>query len=218
MKDDPDWVAKAENYVYPEVVLTPDLPEEPLELSDDFQSNRRNPIRHVSYMGSPNGFKIAQENDNRFLRIQDNNSYQHTFDPHFVYDVNYRKPCVTVVEFDVRVGKDGFLLAEWRDRESPYRIGPSLRIRESQIEFSGQTCALQPGAWTHIKVVCPVGVQSGENRTWTISVRSGNNPEQTFTVPGLDPNWTTFDRLVFAALSTAETTIDLDNIKVASCE
>lgn len=218
LKDDPNWVREAERYVYPEVVLTPDPPEEPFEFSDDFQSARRNPIRRASYVGSPNGFKIAQENDNRFLRIQDNNSYHHTFDPHFLYNVNYRQPCVTTVEFDVRVGKDGFLLAEWRDRESPYRIGPSLRIRENLIEFSGQTCAVQPGAWTHIKVVCPVGVQNSENRTWTISVQSGNDPEKTFTVPGLDPNWKTFDRLVFAALSTAETTIDLDNIAVRKTE
>ena len=218
LKDDPDWIAKAENYVYPEVILTPDPIEEPFELSDDFESVRKNPIRKVFFVSSPEGLKIAQENDNHFLRMQDNNAYQHFFDPHFVYCPHFTQPCKVLVEFDVRVGKDGFLLVEFRNKEEAYKIGPSLQIHENQIEFSGQKCAIQPNAWTRVRIVCPVGAESDSQRVWTVTIRSGDNAEQTFTVPGIDPNWKTFDRLVFAALSTAETTIDLDNIKVMGCE
>ena len=215
LKTNSAWSKKAADYEYSEVVLTPDAPVIPLTLNDGFETPRMSPLRKVSYSGGgPEGYKIVEENGNKFLRIFDNAKYKYAFDPHFSYNTFRTEPGKATVEFDIRVGEGGNEMVEFRNQTNPYKTGPSLRIYQNNIQFCGQSCPIEPNVWTHVKIETPVGPETDGPRSWALTVRSGGKPEQKFTAQGTNPAWETFDALVFAALGTQETTIDLDNIEI----
>ena len=47
---------------------------------------------------------------------------------------------------------------EWRDNRSPYRVGPSLWVRDGHLSANGQALMDLPlGVWVRFEIVCPLG-------------------------------------------------------------
>ena len=214
LKDDPQWLAEAQNWSIPPLVLTPDGPEPPpLEVSDDFETPRRSPLLKVrAPFGKPGSYQILEENGNHFLRMTDTPDQKNAFDPFFSYWMTYTVNGIARLAFDVRMSEKAEMLVEVRDQGRHYRVAVPMRIRTDGFHCSGTSLDLEPNTWTRFELLVPVGPDRGEN--YTLKVTPKGKPAETFTLPIADPNWKTLNEFVFAALGHVDAVLDLDNIEI----
>ncbi len=224
LKDDANWINQAKNYQYKPVILTPDAPGlPPLTFIDRFDSKNKSVIKYTKkQIKASDGYQVIQQENNSFLRMTDNNSYQHAFEPFYSYSPAHKLPGVTRFSFDVRLSSPACLMAEFRDNNpGQYKIGPSIRIQNNVLSAGGKTLPCPAGIWNHVVITCPVG--EGRSNQYFVDIQptlSTNSPEnnsssvQRIQCDLPDAGWNLLEQLVLAALGTQDATIDLDNIQL----
>ena len=214
------WKNKVNEFVNPPLKLAPDGPPvRPVNLRDTFENKRIRlvPEAVMNDENIENAFVILEEKDNRFLRLNDSDKFQYSYDPHFYYHPNYTEG-TAICEFDLRISEQATLHVEGRDYPYPYQIGPSLVFDQGKVYSNGQELGNIPtDQWLHAKMVCSVGENWDDFWTFSLCLRDDDRnggevvvPETR--IPVLHQDWKFLDWFGFCALNNNTATIDIDNI------
>lgn len=222
---DPAWVKWAGEVQYPAVRFAPDPPPPPpLVLNDDFESPRGSPAPNAQVHIEGKGDQIAVTEESaasgkHCLKVLDNTGLQFAFNPHLFYTPRHAKG-VTKMSFDLRVGPGVVFHHEWRDNSSPYRVGPSLWVRDGKLIAAGRELMKFPeNAWVHFEVAAGLGAQS--SGTWDLTVTMPGLPAGSAVAKhgGLkngSPDWKKLDWLGFCSLGTEKAAFYLDNLALTN--
>ena len=216
------WVRLARSVEYPPVQFAPEPPPpEPLTIHDDFESPRASPLLaaklHIEHKGdtialcddSPSGGK-------RCLKVEDAAGLQHAFNPHFDYHPHHREG-TSRVAFDLRIQANSVMFLEWRDSASPYRVGPSLSVRQGTLSAAGGKAkiGIPTGVWVRVEMSAGVGANS--TGVWDLRVAvPGKDPVVQSGLSLGNPQWRKFEWLGFCSTATERTVFWLDNIDITN--
>lgn len=218
---DPAWVAIPSGFTYPPVEFAPEPPlPPPLTVADDFELTPLGaPPADAEVNVEKRGDSIAVTDQTaaggaRSLRVQDAPGLQAVFNPHLVYKPNYtsgRAQC----RFDLRLDPGAVLFHEWRSWDvNPYRIGPSLWIRDGKLSVAGRPLLDLPvNEWFHVELVARIGAD-GDGK-WDLTVQLPDQTPRRFA--GLDVGDASFKNLTWigwCSMATDKTGFYLDNIHI----
>jgi hypothetical protein len=216
---DPAWISKANEATYPPLEWPPEEP--PLAIKDDFERTAvgQKPAAEVHVENKGDSIAVTDETaagGKHSLKIVDAPGLQYAYNPHLVYHPNYSKGLARCT-FDLRIEEGVSITYEWRDwRSGPYRVGPSLTIRDSRLEVGGRTLLELPvGPWTHFEVTADLG--PGGSNPWNLTVARSGQPLSQF--KGLKNRDAEFEQLTwlgFTSHATATTIFYLDNLDIAN--
>jgi hypothetical protein len=219
---DPAWVALAASVAYPPVEFAPPAPPPPpLTFEDGFETGPLgSPPVGATVRTEGKGAGVGSSDKaaaagKRSLRMVDAPGLPRSYYPLFHYEPRHSGG-VTRLSFDVRPDAATVFFVEWRDKASPYRVGPSLHVRGGKVLAGGKTLLEVPtDAWTHIEITCGLGPQA--TGTWDLVVTPADRPPQTFRgLPCRDAAaWKSLDWLGFVSDAQAATTLYLDNIALS---
>ena len=218
---DAAWVSVPKGFAYPPVEFAPEPPPPPpVEISDDFE------VTPVG--GPPADADVNVENKGDFIRvtdetaaggqrsvkIQDAPGLAATFNPHLVYKPNYTKGRARC-SFDLRLEPGAHLFYEWRSWDvNPYRIGPSLWIRDGKLTVGGrELLSLPVGQWFHFEITAQVGAAA--NGQWELTVQQPGQEPRRF--PGLavgNPEFKNLTWTGWCSMATDKTAFYLDNVQL----
>lgn len=119
--------------------------------------------------------------------------------------------------FDIRVEPGTVMYHEWRDDSRPYRVGPSVWIRDGKLSAVGRNLLELPlGQWVHLEIAAGLGEQS--TGTWELSVRlPGQEPQVFRNLPnGSGGDWKKLDWLGFSSNTNQEAVYYLDEIEITN--
>ena len=221
---DAKWVALASAHDYPPVTFAPPPPPwPPLTLDDDFEASPPNtpPAEAKVYPGDGKGYiataKAPGQAGGQCLKIQDAPGLRYSYNPHFFYTPGHSNG-VTHCAFDLRTANDTVLFLEWRDNAQPYRVGPSLLLRNGKLGApGGRTIDIPSGKWVNIAIDSALGPQSTGSWDLTVTV-PGQEPRRFDGVPNRHAEWKKLDWLGFCSTATNATAFYMDNIKLENRE
>jgi hypothetical protein len=193
-------------------------------LDDDFETPRGSAVPHAQIHVENKGDSIAVTEETaasgkRSLKVIDNTGLQWAFNPHFYYTPRHVQG-VTKMRFDLRVGPGVVFHHEWRDDSNPYRVGPSLWVRDGKLIAAGRELMKFPeNRWVRIAVAAGLGAQSPG--TWDLTVTmpglpAGSAVTQYGGLPNGSPDWKKLDWLGFCSLGTEKATFYLDNLTLST--
>ena len=150
----------------------------------------------------------------RALKVTDAPGLQYGFNPHFYYQPGHKEG-VTRCAFDMRVEAATDMYHEWRDSASPYRVGPSLWVRNGKLRIDNRDVMdIPPGRWVRFEVTSGLGTAG--TGTWSLTVRvSGGEERQFAALRNRDAAWKALDWLGFVSNAGTRTVYYLDNIELA---
>jgi hypothetical protein len=213
----PEWVALARRPKYPPVEFAP--PPPPLTFRDDFEHspNGAHPANARTYVENRGDLIAVIEGPpavgKRCLKILDAPGLRHDFNPHFFYCPSHTGG-VTRFTFDMRVEAGVVMYHEWRDDAHPYRVGPSVWVRDGGLLVGGKKLLDLPvGNWVHYEVVAGLGPKS--TGTWDLIVTlPGQGPRRFEKLKNGSPDWKTLTWLGFSSSATKKTVWYLDNLEL----
>jgi len=149
------------------------------------------------------------------LKVQDAPGLKHGFNPHFFYSPNHVTG-VTRFAFDLRVETGVVMYVEWRDSHSPYRVGPSLWVRDGKLIVSGKPLLDVPtGKWVHIEASAGLGDKC--TGTWDLSVTLPGQPAKRFEkLRNGSADFRTLQWLGFSSSANHSAVFYLDNLALTS--
>ncbi|MBM3494997.1 MAG: right-handed parallel beta-helix repeat-containing protein [Armatimonadetes bacterium] len=220
---DKAWVKLARSVVYPSVRFAPPPPPPPpLRLSLDFERvpvGGACPDAQTLIEGKGDAIAVTDTtalSGSRSLRLQDAPGLQHAYNPHLVFAPNYTSG-IARCSFAIRLDANAVLHYEWRDwREQPYKVGPSLWIRQGKLEVAGrELCAVPADTWVQLTTEAHIGSQQA--RTWTLNVAvPGSAPRVFDDLPCGSPDFLHFTWLGFCSVAVEASSIYLDDIAIAN--
>jgi hypothetical protein len=219
---DAAWVALARGFSYPPVELAPEPPPAPpLTVDDDFEMPRGKlvlPGASVLDEHKPGLITITDQmaaSGKRSVKVTDAAGLQHAFNPHFFFRPGHRQG-VTRCSFDLRVEPGAMLFHEWRDNSQPYRVGPSLHVRNGKLRAGGKELMPLPAdTWVHFEISAGLGEQS--TGTWNLTVTLPDQQPKTFAgLKSGSAQWKQLDWLGFCSVATEPAVFYLDNLKIMS--
>ncbi len=216
------WKQLAAAATYPEVrFVSAPPPPPPLQLKDDFEvaAVGKPPVEaQVSVEGKGDSLAVTDEiaaSGKHSLKFQDALGLQSSFNPHLYYIPRHQEG-VTRCSFDLRIEPATVMYHEWRDSSSPYRVGPSLWVRNGKLFAGGKEVAALPfGAWIHFDV----SAQIGEKRdgVWSLGITVSGEPARTFNrLTNGSAEWKNLDWLGFVSQADAKTSFYLDNLELTN--
>jgi hypothetical protein len=219
---DEAWRRLAASKTYPPFATPPAPP--PLALNDTFESTPvgQSPrLAHVHLSGpakSGIGEAIAVSDETaasgqRSLKITDAPGLKQGFFPFFDYDPAYKSGTVRAA-FDLLVEPGVDFSHEWRDNAAPYRVGPSLQIKNGKLIAAGRTVVDAPASqWFHVEIVCDL--TSTPDRLWRLVVTLPGEPPRSFAdLKVRDAEWQALDWFGFSSNATEKTVVYLDNLEL----
>jgi hypothetical protein len=110
------------------------------------------------------------------LKFSDRPGQKYPWDPHVFYDPSFNGG-TAAGRFDARFEGGTTFYHEWRDQSSPYRVGPSLRVRPEGTLVSGERelQKLPLHTWIRFEIA------------WGMSPELAGRFTLTVTVPGAAP-------------------------------
>jgi hypothetical protein len=219
---DPAWVAKAKEMEYPPVEFAPPPPPPPpLTFREDFE--------HAPVGSQPEFAKTYVENKGdvvavvegapaqgkRCLKLIDAPGLRHSYNPHFFYRPAHTGG-VTRFAFDLRLEPGVSLYHEWRSDGHPYRVGPSVWVRDGTLQVGGKTLLEPPvGKWIHFEVTAGLGEQS--TGTWNLAVTlPGEEPRRFEGLANGHLDWKTLHWLGFSSMAEERVAWYLDNLELST--
>ncbi len=218
---DAAWVAIPTRFEYPPVEFAPlPPPPPPLEVNDDFEFTPAGSPPADADVNVENRGDFIRVTDEtavggaRSVKIQDAPGLQATFNPHLVYKPNYTAGQARC-SFDLRLEPGAILFHEWRSWDvDPYRIGPSIWIRDGQLTVGGRPLLDLPvGQWFHVEITAKVGTATDGKWDLTV-VLPGEQPRR---FPGLavaNPDFKNFTWIGWCSMATDKAAFYLDNLRV----
>lgn len=219
---DAAWIAKANGVKYPAVEFAPPAPPPPpLTIDDGFEDAPlgARPARAVVQIeGRGDAVEVSAEQaaaGRQSLKVVDAPGLKQAYNPHFYYQPRHAQG-LSRCSFALRMEPGAVLFHEWRDKSSPYRVGPSLWVRDGKL-FVGQR-ELMPlpwDAWVRFEISARLGDQV--DGRWELAVTLPGRPARRFT--GLktgSPDWRALDWLGFVSNANARTVFYLDDLQLTN--
>jgi len=191
----------------------------PLTLDDGFENTPPGmpPDSAVSY-GETEEARIrvtdeAAASGKHSLKFTEARGPKHPCNPHIYYSPNFREGMV-VGSFDLRMEKGAAVWTEWRDANSPYRIGPSLRVDGQGRVVARDKVLLEipVGQWVHFEIVCGLGTKA--TGTYDLTVTLPDKTPQRFEKLPCDPKCRELEWLGFVSVATNRSVFYVDNLKL----
>jgi hypothetical protein len=214
-----EWRRRAADVVYPPLRFPPEPPPAPpLRVLEDFEilpAGVAPPEATVHLEGKGDVLEVAVRTgpgtNRRCLRVVDVPGLSRNWNPHLTYHPQYADG-TGHCRFDIMVEARTNFWYEWRDREAPYRTGPSLVIREGQLWANGEAlCAIPAGVWVTLDITARLGV--GTSGTWSLTVTVPGTGIRTFeNLANGSPDWHELGWVGFVSNADTATTLYLDNL------
>ena len=219
---DEAWVRLAGAASYPDVEFAPPPPPAPpLAIADDFESSPLGlpPARaRVSVEGKGDAVSVTDEaaaGGGQSLKIADAPGLEFAYNPYFAYSPGHTRG-VTRCSFDLRAEAGVAMFFEWRDDAGPYRVGPSVWVRDGKVLVDGRELLdLPTDEWAHFDVVAGLGDQS--TGTWDLTVTpAGEQPRRFEGLRNGHQDWKTLTWLGFSSVATDRAVYYLDNLELTN--
>lgn len=221
---DVKWVALARQLPLPALEMAPEPPAEPpMTLRDDFEGRPvgAKPLEaQVNVENKGDSIAVTDETaagGKHSLKIADAPGLGAAYNPHLYYSPNHREG-VSRCSFDFRAEPGVVMYTEWRDNASPYRVGPSLWLRDGKL-LAGEKALLELPAnqWVHIDI--KAGVGSASRGTWDLTVTLPGKQPRTFAgLPNGSREWKALTWLGFVSPAERKVAYFLDNLELDSSE
>jgi hypothetical protein len=190
-----------------------------LQVNDSFESLRGKDAvlrAKLFHENRPKLIAITEETaagGKRSLKVTDAPDLQYAFNPHFYYVPGHREG-TTRCTFDLRVEAGSQVHHEWRDDSQPYRIGPTLFVRDGHLLIGREhreVLKLPLGQWVHFEITAALGAKS--TGKWDLSVTlPGAKPQVFRDLANASKEWKKLDWLGFCAQGKSNAVFYLDNI------
>ena len=214
---DQAWTEQAGRVSFPTLKLPPGPP--PLSIHEDFEeipAGQTGPgLAQMQLENKGDSIRVTDETaaaGRHSLKVTDASGLQHPFNPHFYFLPHYTSGSVRC-SFDFKTEPGAIFFHEWRDQAQPYRVGPSLSIREGKLWVGGRRlldCA--PDEWLHIQITAPLGAKA--DGRWDLKVETPRRPPQLFTGLTCNPDWKRLDWIGYVSDARSKTVFYLDNIEL----
>ena len=217
---DAAWVAEARQVKHPKTVLpAPPPAPQPKQISDDFEKTEVGALPEGAVVSGEGMGALIRVTDERAasgkhsLKITDSKTIYPSWQPHFYYEPHLIEGTVRQ-SFDLWLGRDAVLFAEWRD-ESGYAqyYGPSVTIDASgKVSAAGKVLTTVPtSAWVHVEIEAPLGRAS--TKKFTLTLVPPNGPRQVFTnLPTTGQDFSELHWIGFVSPTAADAVYYLDNV------
>ncbi len=219
---DRNWVQLARGLRYPKVRFAPPPPAPPpMQLTLDFEEipvGSPCPVGDNMLEGKGDFIGVTDQQahaGSRSLLMRDAVGLQYAFNPHLVFNPNHTRG-TTTCRFAVRMEPGAVLHHEWRDwRTQPYRVGPSLWIRDGKLTVGGrELCAVPDNIWNTIAIEGPIG-RPGDG--WKLTVASEGHPPRTISdLPNGSPAYGHLTWIGFCSFSERAAGFFLDDLQIAN--
>ncbi len=219
---DPAWVKLANDVEWPEVEFAPPPPPPPpLTFREGFEllpTGAEPPDAKVytEKKGDVIGVtdKLAAAGK-RCLAIADAPGLQHDYDPHFYFQPAHTDG-IARCAFDLRVAANTSMYHEWRDSHQPYRVGPTIAVRDGKLLADGKPVMDLPvGQWLHVEIAAGLGSKAAG--TWDLVLTlPGQEPKRFARLPVHSEGWRTLTWLGWSSTATERTVWHLDNVELTN--
>jgi hypothetical protein len=222
---DAAWVALAKEPTYPPMVRpAAPPPPPPMQLDVSFAGaaiGSRPPGATAYVEGKGDSIGVSDEvtapAGGRCLRIVDAPGLEHIWDPHFFWNPNHNGG-ITTCSFDMRVGAGVIMYTEWRDDHNPYRVGPSIWVKDGKLLFGGQPLLDFPqDQWVHLVIKCGLGAASTGKFDLTVTL-PGAAPKVFAGLSNGSTDWRTLQWLGFSSMADAKTVYYLANFHLENAK
>ncbi len=209
------WLLAAQNYQWPAL----ELPPPPLNIRDPFETSALGSPPsgaeiHVENLGDAIAITAATAAQGRqSVEIRDASGLRQPFNPHLVYRPQHASG-TTQMSFDVRVEPASNLIVQWRDyRDGDYVAGPSLTIRDSQLQIAGQPPIAFPiGNWVSVQMKARLG--ESNDLSWSLRVQGDEIDVEMEQLTFGNSSFRNFDWVGFISNAQQPTVLYLDNLQI----
>ena len=211
----PEWVTLPSRIQRAPIEIPPE--PEPPPVADDFETD---------FAGSPPSRGVVRVSDSKTLVVTDETAaggrqslkfadapkQKYPWHPHIFYRTALRQGTACLA-FDLRLEKGALFGCEWRSNETPYQVGPSLRVEQdgSLVAGNRELTALPLGEWVHVEISYRLGDTSTGH--YDLTVTPAGQPLRQFkelqapSRPAKEVMW-----IGFMSLAEVETVYYLDNL------
>jgi hypothetical protein len=150
----------------------------------------------------------------RSVKITDVAGQQNTWTPNLSYKLKLTQGAVTG-RFALRLEPGAIVKHEWRDADSPFHYGPSLRIAADGTLTANEKILdkLPQGQWLNVTVTCALGTSSTGTYDLTIQGAKGT-PELRYKNLTYDRNFISLRNWGFVSDTNGPSTFYLDDISL----
>lgn len=218
---DPEWRQIPAGFVYPKVEFAPEPPPPPpLTMEESFELRPvGRPPGDGQVITEGKGDRIVVVEDRasigrKALAFHDAEGLSQAFNPHWVLKPNHTNG-KTSLQFDVWLGPRAVLFHEWRTWETgPYRVGPSLWIRDGQLSVAGKKLTDLPyEKWVTIEISCGVG--NSVDGKWRLRLVLPDGEIRAFDdLPLGSPDFRNLDWIGWCSMAQQQTVFYLDQVKL----
>jgi hypothetical protein len=150
------------------------------------------------------------------LKVQDMPGLQHSFNPHWYLSGHWEETTLRL-SFDINLEAAMQLYVEIRDKERPYRTGPSVQFRDGHLLVreegqSRQLCKVPADSWLRLELETPLGLAAAQGSTLVMTGADGQ--KQRWHIQHVNPDWQTANWVGFVADGDVEAACWLDNVRV----
>jgi hypothetical protein len=195
-------------------------PPGPRPVADDFEATpagSRPALARANEEGERGTIRVtdaAAAGGTHALRFTDATGLRQRYNPHLYYQPTFDAGRV-VGRFALRHERGAMVDHEWRDGESPYRVGPNVHVAaDGTVTAAGRTLGTIPeGTWARFTLATALGPDA--NGRFDLSYQAeGSAPVAARGLP-CDPAFRLLRWYGFTSNADGPTVFDLDDLRVA---
>jgi hypothetical protein len=156
----------------------------------------------------------AAHSGKKSLKFSDAPGGQFTYNPHVFWQPGFREGLATET-FWLRLEKGAVVSHEWRDKNSPYRTGPTIYIEgDGTLKTGGTRIGQLPhGQWLKFEVACRLGADADGKWTLNVTLPDGTALKGSYTCT---KEFQSLDWLGFVSNATEKAAFYLDDLQLTA--